>query len=185
MAVLLAGLAGCEAQTPPSGAGGPVDRQAEVLARPQPLKAEVPDAVEDRWLTWKDTRDPIAWLAGFDDAADAGSPQRYEALIQVIGELDARYLEDPRMLANRTVQLRNMLTEIGVREDMLGLLRGFATLTRGAEGREDQFGEKVAFYVRLRGSGATHLVALQRIEAGSPADIPEGLPPLSPGAPEP
>lgn len=172
LAVLLtaACLAGCgPAPSPPAEEGGPLTREVPVEAKPRLTEAEVPEGAEDRWLSWKDARDPIAWLESFDDSPAAGSPERRATLLDLIGQLDERYLEDPRMLANRTVQLRNMLEGIGVREDMLELLRGFAGLTRGVEGREDQFGEKVAFYVRLREGGASHQEALVQIETGRSA----------------
>jgi len=163
---LLAALSGCEAEAPEAGASGPVERQAVVVATPQVARAEVPGAREDRWLTFKDTRDPIAWLASFDDAPEAGEEARRNALRDVIAELDARYLEDPRMLANRTVQLRNMLGESGLDEDMLQLLQGFASLTRGEEGREgtnlllrrlragEGLGDEVVGFRRQREHGA-------------------------------
>jgi len=167
-------LAGCGGEAPPPPVeGGPILREAPVKAQPQVAEAEVPEGAQDRWLSWKDTRNPVTWLESFDDSPEAGSPERRTALFELIGQLDERYLEDPRMLANRTVQLRNMLDGIGVREDMHVLLRGFADLTRGVEGREDQFGEKVAFYVRLREAGASHEQALAQIETGRPALDPE------------
>jgi Fe-S-cluster formation regulator IscX/YfhJ len=175
--LLAAVLTACGQHPPDSADDGPIEGRSAVVAQPRLQLAETPDeedVQQDRWLTFKDTRDPVLWLSGFDDSPEASTPARREALLEVIGQLDERYLEDPRMLANRTVQLRNMLAEIGVHQDLLELLRGFAALTQGEEGREDQFGEKVAFYVRLRSEGAQHDEAVHIIESATSPDMPPG-----------
>jgi hypothetical protein len=171
-------------ETPPAGEEGALEREAPVEARPRVALAGVPEGLgvvegdeegAADWLSAADTRDPVAWLEGFDASPAAGTPERRAALLELIGRLNERYIEDPRMLANRTVQLQGMLAEVGVTEDMHVLLRGFADQTQGVSA--PSFGEMVGFYVNLRAGGASHAEAMQALGTGeAPAPGGQGQP---------
>ncbi len=178
-------LAGCGVDAPPTDADGPVARAEPVEARPQAVYAEIPkldfsDEEGNLWLSAIDTRDPLAWLETFDASPEAGTAERRAERFDLIARLNERYIEDPRMLANRTVQLQTMLGEVGVQEDMHVLLRGFAGRTQGVSA--PSFGEIVSFYVTLRAGGASHEEALEQLAKDQP---PAGATPqtMEPSAP--
>ena len=167
-------LTSCGTSEPPP-ASGPVDSQTPIAAEPGDVvkvfemdesKASV--AKDGAWIGFRADADPIAWLDAQDQKGQAPSSAdtataRRSALTDVIARLDERYLEDPRMLANRTAQLMRMLHELGAKEELMTLLRDFSELTTGEEGREDQFGEKCAHYFNLRRAGASHVDAIAEL----------------------
>jgi hypothetical protein len=168
------GVAACGAFDPPP-ASGPVESRTPVAAEPADVvkvfemdEAKASADKDGAWIGFRADAYPVAWL---DDQTrmdnTASNPEqltkRRAALTEVIARLDERYLEDPRMLANRTVQLMRMLREVGKEVELMTLLVDFSELTVGREGREDQFGEKCAHYFNLRRSGVTHADAIAEL----------------------
>lgn len=91
------------------------------------------------WLSPTDGTDPARWLAG----REAGHPvpagsDSVRALQDALAEARTVFIEDPRMIANRTAQLEQMLAEIGKTERSALLLTGFSAVAarRGRRSEE-------------------------------------------------
>jgi hypothetical protein len=129
-------LAACEDQTPPRHA---------------------PQAVEDKrgelpkWLTLKDDVDPAVWLATRESGPQAGEPA-VARLGKALGEAGMFFLESPRMLANRSAQLGEMLSAAGMSEDYARLIVDLSRVA-ASSARKQTFGELCQHYFNLRRQG--------------------------------
>lgn len=119
------------------------------------------------WIDVHDRVDPDLWLAsreaGHDlapaDPAVAATGHRLDAAAAV-------FMEKPRMLANRTVQLSAMLAEIGLAEAPSALLERLTAAQRQIGGR-GLYGEMCQHYFNARSQGLPPERALAvRIERG-------------------
>lgn len=131
------------------------------------------------WLTPTDGTDPARWLAG----REAGRPLPPDAA-EVAGlraSLDrarSGFVEDRRMIANRTVQLGQMLAEIGKPEPYRGLIDGLGAVASLRGRHKSLYGEMCQHYYNTRAQGADHATALARLEARErPQEKPEAEPP--------
>ncbi|MFE1599927.1 hypothetical protein [Methylobacterium sp. ID0610] len=115
------------------------------------------------WLPPNDRSDPALWLA----ARAAGRPvaagdPAVAPLRAALARAAPRFIEDPRMIANRTAQVLDMLHAAGLGEEPAPLLIDLATVAAGS-GRRQLFGALCQHYLNTRTAGATHRDALDRL----------------------
>jgi hypothetical protein len=122
---------------------------------------------QKRWLDVRDPTPPERWLASREARVDlpASSPE-VDAFRELISLANRRYEETPRMIANRTVQLEQMLAARGIVESTRLILEGFVAL-QGENDVRRGFGEVVQQYFNIRAAGMSReqaLLSLQRTE---------------------
>lgn len=112
------------------------------------------------WLRTEDRTDPALWLAGKD--AHDSSPPGPEAITRIRNALaiaNGRFLETPRMIANRTAQLSDMLALDGQKESYADLIESLAKIAEGSKGKQE-YGELCQHYYNLRHDGVDKAAAL-------------------------
>ena len=124
------------------------------------------------WLSPTDGTDPARWLAG----REAGHPLPADAaavreLRESLDGARSAFVEDKRMIANRTVQLGQMLSEIGKTESYRGLIDGLGAVASVRGRHKSLYGEMCQHYYNTRVQGADHATALTRREARERPDI--------------
>jgi hypothetical protein len=144
-------LAGCGEEAP--------EREPGTVAARSDRPADAAD-----WLGPTDTTEPALWLAR--RAAGDGSidPAALGGLKANLAAARQSFVEDPRMIANRTAQLEAMLAEIGAAEGpatLIGDLTGIAA----ASGRRQLYGELCQHYITIRRTGLSRDAALARLRA--------------------
>lgn len=125
------------------------------------------------WLSPTDGSDPARWLAG----REAGHPLPADAaevreLRKSLDRARSAFVEDKRMIANRTVQLGQMLAEIGKTESYRGLIDGLGAIAAVRGRHKSLYGEMCQHYFNTRAQGADHAAALARLEARPPGERP-------------
>lgn len=133
----------------------------------EPAREEAPpvvvrsaDAARSEWLGADDRTDPALWLAARAaghpvPAADAAVP----ALKAALDQARPHFIEDERMIANRTAQVTRMIA--GAPEPAI-LISGLTTVA-APTGRRQLYGALCQHYVNLRSAGADHATALDRL----------------------
>lgn len=116
------------------------------------------------WLSPKDGTDPARWLAG----REAGHPLANDAPpVQAMRTSLARaaesFIEDRRMIANRTVQLGEMLAEGGKAEGYRDLLDGLGRIAAARGRHKSLYGEMCQHYLNIRNQGLGHEAALAEL----------------------
>ncbi|TNC14026.1 hypothetical protein FF100_07480 [Methylobacterium terricola] len=142
---------------------GPAREEARGEVRdeaPAAIVARRDDGARSGWLTPDDRTDPARWLA----ARAAGRPVAAdEAAVTTLRAALARarplFIEDPRMIANRTAQVAGMMADAPVPEALISGLIAVAAPT----GRRQLYGSLCQHYVTLRAGGADHRAALDRL----------------------
>jgi hypothetical protein len=134
------------------------------------------------WLSPTDGSDPARWLAG----REAGHPLPGDAaqvreLRNSLDRVGSAFVEDKRMIANRTVQLGQMLSEIGKPESYRGLIDGLGAIAALRGRHKSLYGEMCQHYYNTRAQGADHATALTRLEAREPPEIAAPELPRRPG----
>lgn len=124
------------------------------------------------WLSPTDGTDPARWLAG----REAGHPLPGDAaavreLRESLDKARSAFVEDKRMIANRTVQLGQMLSEIGKTESYRGLIDGLGAIASARGRHKSLYGEMCQHYYNTRSQGADHATALTRLETRERPDI--------------
>ena len=153
-ALLLLALAGCDS----GGNEDTAKREEEQAVVATKSDTEIAD-----WLQPTDPIDTGRWLASREAGKllpndDAASAQMRRSL----GRAQSFFIEDPRMIANRTVQLGTMLSEAGKQERYEALLEGLTRVAQGARGRQ-LFGEMCQHYFNTRNQGADPAQTLTRL----------------------
>lgn len=135
--------------------------------------ANTSEAELPAWLSPTDGTDPGRWLAGraAGQALPAGDP-RVSAMQASLARARDGFIEDPRMIANRTVQLGQMLAEAGLMEDYRSILDGLGEIAERRGRRKSLYGELCQHYFNARRQGADHATALARL--GEPRPVLEG-----------
>ncbi|CAO4182127.1 MxaH protein [Methylorubrum aminovorans] len=134
------------------------------------------------WLSPTDGTDPARWLAG----REAGHPLPADAaavrdLRESLDRARSAFVEDKRMIANRTVQLGQMLSEIGKTESYRGLIDGLGAIAALRGRHKSLYGEMCQHYYNTRAQGADHATALARLEARERPEIAAPELPRQPG----
>jgi hypothetical protein len=143
------------------GCGGKDDAASK--NEEQSVVATQSDADIPAWLSPTDPMDTGRWLASREAGRpvandDAASAQMRRSL----GQAQAFFIEDPRMIANRTVQLGEMLGEAGKKEKYEDILAGLTNVARGAKGRQ-LYGEMCQHYFNTRQQGEDHEATLAKL----------------------
>ncbi|GEP01222.1 hypothetical protein [Methylobacterium haplocladii] len=152
LAMLALALGGC-------GGGD----EAETKSEDQAVVATQSDAEIPAWLSPTDPMDTGRWLASREAGRpvpndDAASAQMRRSL----GRAQSFFIEDPRMIANRTVQLGQMLGEAGQKEGYQALIEGLTRVAQGAKGRQ-LYGEMCQHYYNNRHRGDDRATALAQL----------------------
>lgn len=169
LAVLLSATVACDAQS--DGNSGAEDSKAgETVVEETGAPAEAlptSSMANKGWLDANDRTPPEQWLASRSAHADlslsAPSVASFHALLV---RADHAYDETPRMIANRVVQLQEMLAGRGMAEGTGSLIEGFLSLGAGGAGggaeggSKRRFGEDCQHYFYLRSAGLDHRDAL-------------------------
>ncbi|SEO57866.1 hypothetical protein SAMN04487843_102231 [Methylobacterium sp. ap11] len=133
----------------------------------EPAREEVPPVVARRdtagrsdWLGADDRTDPALWLA----ARAAGHPvpaadATVAALRAALSLARPHFIEDERMIANRTAQVARMVASVPDPETLVSGLTAVAAPT----GRRQLYGALCQQYVNLRTAGADNRTALDRL----------------------
>ena len=140
------------------------NRGDDAAERDETVVARTSETELAAWLSHKDGTDPARWLAG----REAGHPLANDAApVQAIRASLARaaegFIEDRRMIANRTVQLGEMLAETGKSESYRDLLDGLGRIAAARGRHKSLYGEMCQHYVNFRNRGLGHEAALAEL----------------------
>jgi hypothetical protein len=108
--------------------------------------------VAAEWLALQEHRDDASYRPTSGDVA------AYEQRIKLLAKLTQ---EDRRMVANRTVQTRDLLAEQNIHESLLALLDGMTDVAKASV--VGNYGAYCQWYVNLRQSRLGHREALQQM----------------------
>ncbi|HXW71174.1 MAG TPA: hypothetical protein VEK34_07035 [Methylocella sp.] len=111
------------------------------------------------WLAADDRTDPALWLAGKESPGTSSAPDNIEPIRKALADANERFLETPRMIANRTAQLSDMLGHDGQKESYVDLIESFAKVAEGGKGKHE-YGDLCQFYYNLRHKGVDKATAL-------------------------
>lgn len=170
---LIAGLAAllilsaCDRETSGAASSAAPDRGDDGAIVASTAEDHLPD-----WLAPTDGSDPARWLA----SREAGHPLPADAaavrdLRESLDRARSAFVEDKRMIANRTVQLGQMLSEIGKSESYRGLIDGLGGIAALRGRHKSLYGEMCQHYYNTRAQGADHTTALARLEARERPEI--------------
>lgn len=145
-----------------AGCGGSDEQEAK-KDEEQAVVATKSDTELTAWLQPTDPIDTGRWLASRearrllanDDAASA-------KMRRFLGQAQGYFIEDTRMIANRTVQLGEMLGQADKKESYEDLLSGLTRVAQGSRGRQ-LYGEMVQHYYNTRQQGADRAAALAQL----------------------
>lgn len=116
-----------------------------------------------KWLSPTDATEPALWLASQEPRQSAETiTERTDHLRHSLARAKRTFIEDPRMIANRTVQLGQMLAEAGQGEDYSALLDGLEAAAATSH-RKQLFGELCQHYYNSRQQGLDRTKALVRL----------------------
>jgi hypothetical protein len=117
------------------------------------------------WLEVQSAITPAQWLVSRDEEKPRSlSDPDVQRVTKNLKAAHALYRESPRMIANRAVQLSDMLADIGISEpatDVLADLTGIASEVGQTEG----FGGVVQHYYNLRAARMARDEALETLKA--------------------
>ena len=117
-------------------------------------------------MTWLDAGSPISpaqWLAS--RAAKSELPQndpRVEAAQKELGLAAHRFGDEPRMIANRAVQLEDMLAKQGIHENASDIVAALVPIA-ASPGALQGFGALCQQYFILREQGLDNKAAVERL----------------------
>lgn len=149
------GLAACDGPEEPAEAARAPEDQTVVATKSD---ADIPP-----WLAPTDPMEPARWLASRErgrPAPEVGSEADH--LRHSLARAKDAFIEDPRMVANRTVQLGQMLAEAGTPEPYADLLDGLEAVA-AVTTRKQLYGELCQQYYNTRRQGADRATALARL----------------------
>lgn len=129
-----------------------LDYELDAL-RITPFLAVHDDAIAAAWLTLQDNNDQA------DSQPSAANIAQYEVRIQLLAK---QLGEDRRIIANRTVQTRDLLALSQMHETLIHLLDGMAEVAKA--GVEGDYGSYCQWYVNLRQSQLSHQDAIDKMK---------------------
>ncbi len=131
---------------------------------PSPQTAAGPALPRIKWLNAHSEVTPEQWLASRAAHADlTEADPEVQAIRAELYTAAKRFGNEPRMVANRAVQLEEMLSAEGIDEsapDLIAFLNSMASDTRPKEG----FGTVCQHYFNLRKQGVGRDAALERLK---------------------
>ena len=112
------------------------------------------------WLEMHERTPPEQWLASREAGHDIPlAASQVASFAQLLARAHRRYSETPRMIANRAVQIEQMLHTRGIDESARLVIEGLVMI--GSDGRRRGFGEAGQYYFNIRITGASRDQALQ------------------------
>lgn len=123
-----------------------------------------------KWIDARSHVDPVVWLIKREKVSGrALSVEDADRLRQSLAKAADRFKEDPRMIANRAVQLETMLAPRDASESAVQLI-GRITGVVHEEGRAEGFGALGQQYYNLRKAGLSEQEAINDLTKryGSP-----------------
>lgn len=144
-------LAGCGDDTPQSS-----ERQHAI--------SENSGAQHARWLELSSPISPAQWLTSRGEAKgrDHSDSEVQRVAMQLV-EAHKRYRESERMIANRSVQVSEMLSQIGINESPVRILDDLTSI--GAEvGQTEGFGAISQYYFNLRAASVSRGEAISTLQ---------------------
>jgi hypothetical protein len=161
--ISLAVLAGCEDDKSQQALEFEDQQPSYAIVKPVPqnLQSGMPTAKPAEMLSVADPTPPEQWLLTLylakpdaDEARDIGYYQK------LLSSIKSHVHEQPRVIANRTVQTTRQLQEMGIEADEDQLLQDFAEQLKKTTGRY-VYGELCANYSNLRQQKLSHQQAMQ------------------------
>ncbi|TWB23382.1 hypothetical protein FBZ89_102135 [Nitrospirillum amazonense] len=117
------------------------------------------------WLDVNETMEPALWLR----RREVGRPvlatdPEVDRLRRALRQAAERFIEEPRMIANRTAQISDALMEMGQPELAVDILVGMIDVA-DATAHKQIYGALCQHYLNLRKSGMERSAALARLVA--------------------
>lgn len=146
--------------------------EPEATATSSPQQA-VPSSLSIQWLDANSGITPEQWLASRAARADLpeSAPQVKNMRVE-INKAAEHFRDPPRMIANRAVQLEEMLAKEGIEESAPQLIQLLSTAT-AQTGLKEGFGSVCQHYFNLRQQGVSREAAVEQLKQTSllgPAD---------------
>ena len=139
-------------------------------ATPAPQQAADPSLLRIKWLDANSGISPERWLAS--RAAHANLPEsapEVEDIREELNQAAEQFRDPPRMIANRAVQLEEMLAAQGIVESAPELIQLLAAATEHT-GLKEGFGSVCQHYFNLRQQGIGREAALEQLKQTSQLD---------------
>jgi len=114
-----------------------------------------------QWLEAHHEIDPADWLIIRSQAALAGEVTSHDHRQNLLKRASEHFRESPRMIANRAVQLEDMLLEIGIEESAISLIDHFTHLP--TVGTPHNFSAYCQYYFNIRAKGYPQGYALTEL----------------------
>lgn len=114
-----------------------------------------------QWLEAHHEIDPADWLIIRSQAALAGEVTGHDHRQNLLKQASEHFRESPRMIANRAVQLEDMLLEIGIEESAVSLIDHFTHLP--TVGTPHNFSAYCQYYFNIRAKGYPQGYALTEL----------------------
>lgn len=145
-------LAGC--------GDGPPDARRDTRSDTGP-----PAAHQAKWLEVGSPVSPAQWITSRESAAlRAEDDPEVRKAAERLDDAHAVYRESERMIANRAVQLSDMLESLGIDESAMQLLNDLTGIANGASMVEG-FGAVTQHYYNLRASDMPRADALANLKS--------------------
>lgn len=156
---------------------GACNRRDEDAHADQEIVARTSETDLPAWLGHADGTDPGRWLAG----REAGHPVAFDApqaqaLRASLARTAEGFVEDRRMIANRTVQLGQMLGEVGQGEEYRTLLDGLGQVAAARGRHKSLYGEMCQHYFNIRNRGLGHEAALAELARNEVRPLTRSVP---------
>ena len=129
---------------------------------------DVPAAVEQQPIKWLETSDGISpqqWLVSRrDGAVKPLSDPQVQHIKRLLDDAHKLYRESQRMIANRTVQIEEVLREQGFDDEATVILADLGNLA-GEVGQTEGYGAISQHYLNMRKAGRTRDEAISDLKA--------------------
>lgn len=134
---------------------------------PPPEVAHSPALPRIKWLGERDTVTPERWLASREAKADlAEKDQAVISMRESLVTAAHRFGDPPRMIANRAVQLEEMLAGAGIAESAPELIVSLSSAVSDSRPNAG-FGSLCQYYFNLRKQGLDREAALKQLRMSS------------------
>lgn len=142
------GLCGCDEEKLP-------ERHAE-------QRSGLAEVGQQKWLTPQDEVQPEVWLLAHEaKVSSAPASEDPKAVRRTLAEASAKFNDTPRMIANRAVQLEEMLKSEGANESAIILISRLNGAI--APGRIESFGAAGQQYYNMRKAGLSEAQAIDAL----------------------
>lgn len=162
--LFIAFIAGCEEdEMPQSQEFDEQSSYAIIKPIPQKLQQGMPAAKPVEMLSVADPTPPEQWLLKLYQAkSNADTARGAEYYQRLLSDIKPHVHEQPRVIANRTVQTTRQLQEMQIEVDEDQLLESFADYFKQVSGQY-VYGELCANYSTLRQQQLSHEQAMQEL----------------------